>query len=159
MDNTLFYRCESCGSIYAKVNAGGGGVDCCGQPMKAIFANSTDASLEKHVPVAVKNNGKLEVTVGSIPHPMIQEHYIQWIALAAENKLEIIYLKPGDAPKATFLYSMPVEEVKVINFSEDESVVPNCEGGPCNFTYNELVADTVTIYEYCNIHGLWKTSI
>lgn len=158
MEDNLFYRCESCGNIFAKVDASHG-IDCCGKPMAPIVANTTDASREKHVPVPVKNNGKLVVTVGSVLHPMIQEHYIQWIALASENKLEIIYLKPGDEPKATFLYAVPADEVKIVNFAENEDEVPNCEGGPCNFKYNELVADAVTIYEYCSIHGLWKITI
>ena len=159
MENNLFYRCEKCGNIIVKIVDGGGEVVCCGQPMTLLLANSTDASKEKHVPVAVKNNGKLEVTVGSVPHPMIQEHYIQWIALVAENRFEIFYLKPGDAPKATFLYSLSAVDVKIVNFNEDESEVPNCEGGPCNFSYNELVADSIAVYSFCNIHGLWKTTI
>lgn len=46
--------------------------------------NKVDASLEKHVPVVIKENGKIRVEVGSTLHPMLPEHYIEWIALVAE---------------------------------------------------------------------------
>ncbi len=156
MESRLFFKCLKCGNIVALVNDGSGELFCCGDPMIALVANSVDASREKHVPVAVKNNGVLEVSVGSVLHPMTAEHYIQWVAIATENKLEFIYLKPGDEPKASFMYSVKSEDVKVINPGADEEMVPNCEGSPCNFSFNELAANTVSVYAYCNLHGLWK---
>jgi superoxide reductase len=103
MGETLFYRCEVCGNIVALLKSGGGTLTCCGQAMTLLKANSTDGAKEKHVPVAVKEGGKLEVTVGSVAHPMIPEHFIEWIAFASEGKLEFVYLKPGMEPKAVFV--------------------------------------------------------
>lgn len=102
MANFDFYRCESCGNIVALVKKGGGTLTCCGKPMTKLEANSTDAAKEKHVPVVAKEAGKLIVTVGSTLHPMLQEHSIEWIALVADDKVELKYLKPGEEPKAEF---------------------------------------------------------
>jgi superoxide reductase len=102
MEETLFYRCEVCGNIVALIKSGGGTLTCCGQAMTKLKANSTDAAREKHVPVTVKEDGKIKVTVGSVAHPMTPEHFIEWIALASEGKLEFVYLKPGMEPKAEF---------------------------------------------------------
>lgn len=97
-----FYRCERCGNIVALIKKGGGTLTCCGQAMTKLEANSTDAAKEKHVPVVTRENGKLHVVVGSIPHPMLPEHHIEWIALVVDDKVELKYLKPGEAPKAEF---------------------------------------------------------
>lgn len=97
-----FYRCERCGNLVALVKKGGGVLNCCGQDMTKLVANSTDAAKEKHVPVVTKEGGKIKVTVGSTLHPMLPEHYIEWIALAADDKVEIHYLKPGEEPKSEF---------------------------------------------------------
>lgn len=121
MSNVDFYRCELCGNMVALIKKGGGTLTCCGQAMTKLEANSTDAAQEKHVPVVTREGGKLKVSVGSVLHPMLPEHHIEWIALATEDKVEIVYLKPGMEPKAEF---------------------------------NEVASGTV--YEYCNLHGLWK---
>jgi len=97
-----FYRCESCGNIVALIKKGGGTIVCCGKPMTKLEANSTDAAKEKHVPVVTKEDGKIKVTVGSILHPMLEEHYIEWIALVAEGKVEFKFLKPGEDAIAEF---------------------------------------------------------
>lgn len=97
-----FYRCEVCGNIVAVVQNGGGRPVCCGQNMTLLDANTVEASKEKHVPVVIKADGKVKVAVGSAAHPMLPEHYIQWIALAVEGRLEFAYLKPGAEPKAEF---------------------------------------------------------
>ena len=97
-----FYRCERCGNLVALVKKGGGTLTCCGQAMTKLVANSTDAAKEKHVPVVTKEGGKVKVVVGSTPHPMQAEHYIEWIALAADGKVEIHHLKPGEEPKTEF---------------------------------------------------------
>ena len=75
---------------------------CCGEPMELLVAGSTDAATEKHVPVAVKDGNHIVVTVGEVAHPMAEEHYIEWVALATDGKLCLKHLKPGDEPKATF---------------------------------------------------------
>lgn len=102
MAEALFYRCERCGNIVAMLKVGGGTLTCCGQAMIKLEANVTDASKEKHVPVVTKEGGKVKVIVGSVPHPMLAEHSIEWIALATDDRVEIRYLKPGESPAAEF---------------------------------------------------------
>lgn len=102
MSDLAFYRCERCGNIVALIRNGGGALSCCGQAMTKLEPNSTDAAQEKHVPAVTREDGKLVVKVGSVPHPMIPEHSIQWIALETEGKLRFAFLKPGEEPKATF---------------------------------------------------------
>jgi superoxide reductase len=121
MSNVEFYRCEKCGNMVTLLKNGGGTLTCCGQAMTKLEANSTDAAQEKHVPVVVKENGKIKVTVGSVLHPMLPEHHIEWIALVSGDRVEFAFLKPGQDPKAEF-----------------------------------AGAESGTVYEYCNLHGLWK---
>lgn len=102
MSEVVFYRCEVCGNLVALIVKGGGSLACCGQAMKKLEANTTDAAVEKHVPVVTKGGGKIKVVVGSALHPMLPEHYIQWIAVIAGDKVELKFLKPGDEPKAEF---------------------------------------------------------
>lgn len=102
MSEALFYRCDMCGNIVALVERGGGILSCCGQPMTQLIANSTDAAHEKHVPVVKKDGGKIIVTVGSVPHPMEEKHFIEWIALVSGNNINIVKLKPGMKPQAEF---------------------------------------------------------
>lgn len=102
MANAEFYRCERCGNIVALIKKGGGTLNCCGQAMTKLEANSTDAAQEKHVPVVTAENGKIVVKVGSAAHPMLPEHHIEWIALATEDSVTIKYLKPGMEPCAEF---------------------------------------------------------
>ena len=97
-----FYRCEVCGQIIAIVRKTGSPVMCCGQKMTEIVPCSTDASVEKHVPVYEVKDGKVLVTVGSAEHPMHPEHYIEWIALQTKAGNQRKALKPGDEPKACF---------------------------------------------------------
>lgn len=102
MSNIDFYRCESCGNIVTLIKKGGGTLACCGKPMTKLEANSTDAAKEKHVPVVTKEDNKIRVAVGSTLHPMLPEHYIEWIALVAEDKVEFKFLKPGEDAIAEF---------------------------------------------------------
>ncbi|MDF2891874.1 MAG: desulfoferrodoxin FeS4 iron-binding protein [Clostridia bacterium] len=154
MKEMLFYRCEKCGNMVALVKAGGGELTCCGQAMTKLQANTTDASQEKHVPAVVYENGKIKVAIGSIPHPMLVEHHIEWIALVAGNKFEMVYLKPGMEAKADFM--CPMGEVEDIYVGKEDEIVPNCEGNPCNFVSKDKSLTEVTVYEYCNLHGLWQ---
>lgn len=102
MSDLAFYRCERCGNLVALIKKGGGVLSCCGQAMTKLEANSTDAAHEKHVPVVTKEGGKVVVKVGSVAHPMLAEHYIEWIALETNGNLRLVHLKPGDEPKAVF---------------------------------------------------------
>ena len=102
MSDVKFYRCEVCGNIVAMVSEGGGTLTCCNQEMTLLDANTTDAATEKHVPVVKKEDGKIKVSVGSVIHPSLPEHYIQWIALATKDQVMITHLEPGMEPKAEF---------------------------------------------------------
>ncbi len=97
-----FYRCEKCGNIVALVKVGGGTLTCCGQSMTKLVSNSTDAAQEKHVPVVTREGGQIKVEVGSTLHPMLPEHYIEWIAFVTGDHVEFKFLKPGKEPKAEF---------------------------------------------------------
>ena len=96
------YKCLVCGNIVEVVHEGEGELVCCGQPMKQLVENTVDAAKEKHVPVIEKVDGGYKVTVGSVPHPMEEKHYIEWIELLADGKAYRQFLSPGDAPEATF---------------------------------------------------------
>lgn len=96
------YKCEICGNIVEVLYKGGGALTCCGKPMKLIEENTVDAALEKHVPVIEKVDGGVVVKVGTVEHPMLEKHYIQWIEIHTENKIYRKYLKPGEKPEATF---------------------------------------------------------
>ena len=119
-----FYRCNVCGKIIIILNDTGVPTVCCGESMTELKAGVTDAAVEKHVPVYETSDGKVSVTVGSVEHPMLDNHFINWICLETTNGYQIKYLKPGAEPKAEFV------------LAEGESVV--------------------AVYEYCNLHGLWK---
>lgn len=96
------YKCAICGNIVEVVHASGGELVCCGKPMNLLKENSVEASKEKHIPVIEKLNGEIVVKVGSVTHPMLEEHYIEWIELITENKVYRKHLKPGEEPVAHF---------------------------------------------------------
>lgn len=96
------YKCELCGNIVEMLYASKGELVCCGQPMKLQEENTVDAAKEKHVPVIEKIDGGYKVKVGSVPHPMEEKHYIQWIELVAGDKAYLEFLKPGQTPEAIF---------------------------------------------------------
>lgn len=96
------YKCEVCGNIIEVLHGGGGQLVCCGQPMKQFVENTVDAAHEKHVPVIEKTPGGVKVTVGSVEHPMLDAHYIEWIEVIADNKIYRKYLNPEEKPEAVF---------------------------------------------------------
>jgi len=96
------YKCLVCGNMVEVIHAGEGELVCCGQAMKQLVENTVDAAKEKHVPVIEKVDGGYKVKVGSVPHPMEEKHYIEWIELVADGKAYRQFLSPGDAPEATF---------------------------------------------------------
>lgn len=97
-----FYRCPHCGNIIAKLNDSGVSVVCCGEKMIELECNTVDGVGEKHVPVYKVDKGKVSVDVGSLKHPMMPEHYIQWIWIKTKNGSQVRHLKPSDAPSACF---------------------------------------------------------
>jgi len=96
------YKCMACGNIVEVVHGGDGELVCCGQPMKNLIAKTADEGKEKHVPVIEKVDGGIKVKVGSVPHPMEEKHYIEWIEILADGKAYRQFLNPGDAPEAEF---------------------------------------------------------
>ena len=97
-----FYRCAHCGQIVAIVKETGAPLVCCGEKMEEIVPGTTDAAHEKHVPVYEVKDNKVFVTVGAVAHPMLDVHYIEWIAIKTTNGAQRKLLKPGDEPKACF---------------------------------------------------------
>jgi len=96
------YRCNVCGNMVEMIHTGAGQLICCGQPMELKTANSTDGAVEKHVPVIEKKDGKILVKVGSVPHPMEEAHFIEWIEAIVDGIVCRKHLKPGDVPEAEF---------------------------------------------------------
>ena len=122
---TKFYKCNHCGNIIVKTVDSGVPVVCCGEKMVELVPNTVDASQEKHVPVVTRiDDCRIKVEVGSVPHPMTDEHHIAFIYVETENGGVQISLK--DKPEAVFC---------------------TCNDRP------------VAVYEYCNLHGLWKTEL
>ncbi|NLA58552.1 MAG: desulfoferrodoxin [Firmicutes bacterium] len=118
------YECQVCGNRVEVIRPGAGTLVCCNQPMKLYEENTVDASQEKHVPVVTKTANGYKVEVGSVMHPMVPEHYIEWIELVADGMVYRKYLKPGEEPVAEFITD----------------------------------AEDVYAREFCNLHGLWKSS-
>jgi superoxide reductase len=96
------YKCNVCGNIVEVVHAGNGTLVCCGQPMEFLKEKTKDVGLEKHVPIIKITAKDVLVKIGSVPHPMENEHYIEFIELVANGKIYRKYLKPGDKPEAKF---------------------------------------------------------
>ncbi len=99
------YKCKPCGLIVGVLHASEAAPACCGEAMELCAENTVDAAKEKHVPVIEKTDQGYKVKVGSVPHPMIDAHYIEWIELLADGKVYRQDLKPGDAPEAEFQIS------------------------------------------------------
>jgi superoxide reductase len=96
------FKCDVCGNIVEVMHAGKGELVCCGQPMKLFKENTVDAAKEKHVPVVEKTADGFKVKVGSVAHPMEEKHWIEWVELIVDGKVYRQFLKPGQAPEATF---------------------------------------------------------
>ncbi len=119
------YRCAICGNIAVKLTDSGVDMVCCNEVMKELVAGTVDAAAEKHVPEVKIEGDDIHVVVGEVIHPMIPEHYIEWILVETEKSFAVKFLKAGEEPKASF--NMKGEKV-------------------------------VAVYEYCNLHGLWKSA-
>ena len=98
-----FFICEHCGNIIEYVNESGVPVMCCGQKMTELVPGTSDGAHEKHVPVVVIDGDKVTVEVGSVEHPMVEAHYIEWIVLETQKGSQKVKLTYADAPKAQFL--------------------------------------------------------
>jgi superoxide reductase len=96
------FKCNLCGNMVEVVNAAAGALTCCNQAMELLQEQTADAANEKHVPVVEKIDGGYRVTVGSVAHPMVDDHWIEWIELLADGVAFRRFLNPGDAPEAVF---------------------------------------------------------
>ena len=105
----VIYRCKRCGNIAIKLVDSGVPMMCCGEKMEALVPSSVDASLEKHVPVISRDGDLVTVSIGSTAHPMVEEHYIQFVILDTTAGIQIAELHPGDDPKAVFTVISSVE--------------------------------------------------
>ncbi len=107
--NLQIYKCAACGNIVEMLHEGEGELICCGEPMKLFVENTVDAAKEKHIPVVEKIEGGFKVKVGSVPHPMEDKHYIEWIQIIADDgRVYRKFLKPGREPEAVFMIEASV---------------------------------------------------
>jgi len=96
------YKSNICGNIIEVLNVGGGELVCCGQPMELLTEKTDDNGKEKHVPVVEETETGVRVKVGSVPHPMEENHYIEWIEVIADGVVHRKFLNPGDKPEVEF---------------------------------------------------------
>jgi superoxide reductase len=109
------YKCAKCGNIVELLHTGAGQLVCCGDPMELQAERTDDVGNEKHVPVIEKTETGYKVKIGSVPHPMEESHYIEWIELIVPDGRNCRkFLKPGDAPEAEF--STQAENVSAREF-------------------------------------------
>ena len=122
-----FYFCPICKNLLVTVNESGVTPSCCGETMKELVVNTVDAAVEKHVPHVVLEGKHVYVEVGSVPHPMTEAHYIDFVVLETNLGFYTHHLNRSEPAKTEFV------------LLKDE--VP------------------VAVYEYCNLHGLWKVNL
>lgn len=103
MEINQIYKCGKCGNMIEVLHEGVGNPVCCGEPMELLVGKTDDVGNEKHVPVIEKTENGYKVKIGSVPHPMEESHYIEWIELIVPDGRNCRkFLKPGDAPEAEF---------------------------------------------------------
>ncbi len=102
MKEAKFYVCETCGNLVGMINESGVNMMCCGKKMTQIVPGTVEASKEKHIPVATVEGDTVKVNVGSVDHPMTEEHLIEWVYLQTCRGGQRKCLKAGDAPTVTF---------------------------------------------------------
>ena len=102
MCDNKFYICEHCGNIVGLIKNGGVPLMCCGKKMVKLEPGTVEASHEKHIPVAKVENNLVKVAIGSVAHPMTEEHSITWVYLQTDKGGQRKCLNPGEAPEVTF---------------------------------------------------------
>ncbi len=106
------YKCEICGNIVEVMHAGKGKLVCCGKPMKLLEEKTAEELKEKHLPVSEQDNKGIKVKVGSVPHPMEEKHYIEWIEIVSKDGEMKSFLKPGESPEAEFEVKGEIDKVR-----------------------------------------------
>ena len=102
MKEVKFFVCETCGNLVGMINESGVPMMCCGKKMTHIVPGTVEASKEKHIPVVIVENGKVIVNVGSVDHPMTEEHLIEWVYVQTDRGGQRKCLNAGDAPNVVF---------------------------------------------------------
>ena len=116
MSDTKFYICEKCGNLVEKIEDSGVPMMCCGQKMTPIVAGTVEASREKHIPVATVEAGHVKVVVGSVEHPMAEEHSILWVELKTDKGIQRKNLEVGKPPVVTFALSDDEKPIEVLAY-------------------------------------------
>lgn len=127
MAERKFFICKHCGNIVGLIHDSGVPLVCCGEKMSELVPNTVEAAHEKHIPVVNVDGNMVHVTIGSVEHPMLEAHYIQWVYLATAKGGQRKVLHPGEKPEVAFALT-----------ADDKAVA---------------------VYEYCNLHGLWKKEL
>ena len=122
-----FYICAHCKNVIIKADDSGVPVVCCGEKMEELVAGATEGAFEKHIPEVSLDGMQVKVQVGSVLHPMMEEHSIRFIVLETDKGYQVKNLTPGVEPKAEF------------------ALIPG--------------EKAIAVYEYCNLHGLWKKEL
>ena len=112
-----FLVCRHCGNIIAVIRDKGVPIYCCGEQMQELTPGTTEAAGEKHIPVYEMNGNTVHVTVGSVTHPMNEQHYIEWICLESEHGIQYAHLNPDDEPRAKFRFAMAMKSVPCTLFA------------------------------------------
>lgn len=113
MIKNRFFICEHCGNMIEMVKSSGASVVCCGKEMTELVANTVEASVEKHLPVVEVKDRIVNVKVGSVAHPMVQEHNIEWIYLETINGIQRKLLKVDSQPEMSFVLTEDDEPIAV----------------------------------------------
>ena len=122
-----FYICNHCGNIIAYVKESGVPVVCCGEKMRVLIPNTTDAAAEKHLPVYTLENGKVNVKIGSAPHPMTDEHHIEWVSLQTSQGNQRKELCPEGGPEVSFAIDENEEVEAVFAYCNLHGLWKTCE--------------------------------
>jgi superoxide reductase len=101
-DRGEIYKCSVCGLMVEVLISATGHPVCCSKPMERLEEKTRDEGKEKHVPAISHTDEGIWVRVGSVPHPMEEQHYIQWIEINADGVVHRKFLSPGDVPEAKF---------------------------------------------------------
>jgi superoxide reductase len=133
-ESAKFYVCKHCGNLVSMIHASGVKMICCGEEMSEIVPNTVDAAQEKHVPVVTVSGSTVTVEVGAVPHPMLEEHFIQWIYLETEQGIQRKCLKPAQRPKQ----SSPLPTATRPSQLTNTATSTDCGRRPSKFTRQNI---------------------
>lgn len=111
-----FYVCKHCKNLVTLLHESGVPMMCCGEKMTELVPGTSDGAFEKHVPAVSVDGNTVTVKVGEVEHPMLENHYIQWVVLETKNGAQIHYLKPGEKPEAVFVLAEGDEAIAAYEY-------------------------------------------